>query len=906
MTRLYLIDGTALAYRSFFAFASTQRGGLSTKDGKPTGAVYGFVQTLRALIDKEQPDRIVVSFDGPRQALDRTKLYAEYKSTREKMPDDLVSQLGLIEQVVAAFGIPIVKSDRHEADDVIGTLAVKGRDAGMEVFIVTGDKDFMQIVDDRVKLWNLRTSTRAPEILGPAEVEAKFGVKPSQIVDLLALMGDSSDNVPGVPKVGEKTAMELLQQFGSLDALLARTDEVKKPAIRQSLTEHRDAALLSRQLVTLHTDVPLPTPVEDLQKPKPDRKALEVLFQQLEFDSLLASLPADETSAPKVAQDHRVVRTDAELRELVATLRQGKGFALTTETSSTNPRAGDLVGIGIGVAAGVARYLPCSQPATLFASSGGPSLDALRPLLEDATLAKFSQDSKRDMAALRRAGVTLRGIVADTTLASYCMSPGQGSHRLDALAQRYLAYKKQDAKELLGTGKKQKTFADLDAEPAGAYLCEEADLVFRLVERLHHDLVPQGVDTLYRDLELPLVPVLLDMESEGIAIDRAHLATLSRDWQHRIERIEKRIYERAGAEFNLNAPAQVGEVLFDKLEVHRAAGIGRPRRTPTGQYKTDHTILEQLAPHHEVPELIMQYRQLTKLKSTWVDSLPEMTDKKTGRVHTTFNQAVAATGRLSSDNPNLQNIPIRTQEGREVRRAFVARGDGWLLMSADYSQIELRILAHIAHEPGLIESFKKGDDIHARTAALVHGLLPNMVTPELRNQAKVINYGLIYGMGASRLAQETGLRPPEAKKFIEAYFKALPRVKAYLDDTLRAAREQLYVTTLFGRRRPLPEIQSANAMQRIAAENMAVNTPIQGSAADIVKRAMLTLHAALTKSKLRAKLLLQVHDELVLDVPEDELDVVKGIVRDAMEGAAELAVPLVVSLSAAKNWLDAH
>jgi DNA polymerase-1 len=457
-----------------------------------------------------------------------------------------------------------------------------------------------------------------------------------------------------------------------------------------------------------------------------------------------------------------------------------------------------------------------------------------------------------------------------------------------------------------GTGKKQRTFDQIDVDTVGRFVAEDADLAWRLCERLEPELDKTTAAPVYRDLELPLVPVLLAMEREGIAIDRAHLGELSRKWQHKMQRIEARIYERAGEPFNLNAPAQVGQVLFDKLEVHRTAGITRPKRTPTGQYKTDATILEQLAPHHEVPELLLQYRALAKLKGTYVDSLPELIDRQTGRIHTTFNQAMAATGRLSSDNPNLQNIPIRTEEGREVRKAFVARAADWVLLSADYSQIELRILAHASGEPSLIESFKKGEDIHARTAALVHGLIPTMVTPELRNQAKIINYGLIYGMGPSRLAQETGMRPPEAKKFIEAYFKALPRVKTWLDDTLQQARETLCVTTLFGRRRPLPDIQSSNAMQRIAAENMAVNTPIQGSAADIVKRAMLKLQAALLRTKVRARLLLQVHDELVLDVPQDEVDVVRGLVRDAMEGAAELQVPLAVAVSTGANWLSAH
>ena len=906
MTRLYLIDGTALAYRSYFAFASGTRGGLTTKDGRPTGAVYGFLQTLRSLLEREKPDIVAVSFDGARTDLARTKLYPEYKSTREKMPDDLRPQLDWIEKVVAAYGIPVIKSEEHEADDVIGTLAVQGRAAGMDVFIVTGDKDFMQLVDDHIKLWNLRSSTRAPEILGRDEVVAKFGVEPGQIVDLLALMGDSSDNVPGVPKIGEKTAAELLQQFGSLDALLARTDEVKKPAIRQSLQDNRDKAELSRRLVTLHTDVAMPCPVGEIAAPKPQRAALETIFRELEFESLLASLPVDEVAAPALTQAYRVVRTSAELDTLVADLQKSGGFALATEAGGADARHADLVGLAFSWQDGIAVYLPCNLNPPLLPGGREAVVGALRAVLEDATIQKVAPDAKGAMGVLRRYGVTLRGVVGDTMLASYCFDPGQGPHTLDALALRYFSHKKLVRKELTGTGKKQKTFAELDVDLVGQLAAEDADIAWRLRARLEPELEQSGALPVYRDLELPLVPVLLDMEWEGIAVDRAHLAHLSAEWQRRMERIEARIYERAGEEFNLNAPAQIGKVLFEKLEVHHAAGISRPRKTKTGQFKTDASILEQLAPHHEVPELILQYRMLSKLKGTYVDSLPTMIDPDTGHIHTSFNQAVAATGRLSSENPNLQNIPIRTEEGREVRRAFVSRGEGWVLLSADYSQIELRILAHMSREPSLIESFRKGEDIHARTAALVHGLLPTMVSPELRNQAKAINYGLMYGMGASRLAQETGMRPPEAKKFIEAYFKALPRVKAYLDGSLDQARTAQCVTTLFGRRRPLPEIHSSNAMQRIAAENMAVNTPIQGTAADIVKRAMLTLHADLGKRGLRSKLLLQVHDELVLDVPEAEVDAVQRLVRTCMEGAADLAVPLAVTMNTGANWLVAH
>ena len=899
--RLFLIDGTALAYRSYFAFANSPRASLSTKSGHPTGATFGFIQTLRSLLTRENPDAIAFAFDGPRKDLHRTAIYPEYKSTREKMPEEMAAQLDDIRAVADAYGIAVVEGDRDEADDVIGTLAVQARDAGMEVFLVTGDKDFLQIVDDRVKLWNLRSSTAKPEILGPAEAQAQWGVPPTAMVDLLALMGDSSDNVPGVPKVGEKTAVALIQQFGSLDQLLARTAEVTKPAIRASLEANKDLALLSKQLVTLKTDVALPIAVTDIGPAQPDADKLRALFTRLEFDSLLATVAAAH-KPDDVAKDYRTIASQADLDSLVGELRSKARFAVATEASGA-VHAQKLLGIAFCSEPGQSRYV------ALDSSSSGPSRDAalaaLRPLLADPSLHKVSADTKRDLAALRSAGIEAAGFTFDTMLASYCLEPSLVAHDLDSQALRRFGYKKTPRKELLGSGKKQKTFDQVDPAAIAAFVGEDADYALRLQRALEPELAAAKVEAVLTELELPLVPVLLDMEIEGIALDRDHLAALGREMDKRIAELESRVHQRAGHAFNLGSPQQVGVVLFDELEVHRAASLQKPRRTATGQYKTDHEVLELMAKHHEVPMLLLEWRQLTKLKGTYVDTLPTLCDSK-GRVHTTFNQAVAATGRLSSDNPNLQNIPIRTEEGRKVRAAFVARGKGWSLLSADYSQIELRILAHLSRDKALVESFQKGEDIHARTASIVYGLLPDMVTPELRNQAKVINYGLIYGMGASRLAQETGMKPPEAKKFIETYFRALPGVKRYLDESLQHAREHKEARTMFGRRRPLPEIDSTNAGQRIAAENMAVNTPIQGAAADIVKRAMLAVHHQLAQRGMKSKLLLQVHDELVLDVFDEELVEVKILVRDCMRGAAELAVPLDVTIGVGPSWLAAH
>ncbi|MBL8751031.1 MAG: DNA polymerase I [Planctomycetes bacterium] len=903
--RLFLIDGTALAYRSFFAFQGTGRTPLSTSTGHPTAATYGFCTTLRALLEREKPDAIAIAFDGKRSDLARTKIYPDYKSTRSKMPDEMQVQLGDIREATEGFGIRIVESETDEADDVIGTLAVKGRDAGMEVFVVTGDKDFLQIVDERVKLWNLRSSTSKPEILDVAAATAKWGVPPDRMVDLLALMGDTSDNVPGVPKVGEKTAVELLHQFGSLDQVLQRTAEVKKASIRTSLEENRDMALLSRQLVTLRLDVPLGFDVADLGPARPDPERLRPLFKRLEFTNLLAQLASRPKPDEHVDQVHETVRTPADLERALAACHGAAAIGLAIETTGSPSRSSRLVGVAFATSPGRATYVPIDHEPPLLAGGREAVLAALRPLLEAEAPPKVVHDAKRARGALRTAGIRLGGVEFDTMLAAYCVEPGVDSS-LDALALRHFDYKKATARERAAGSRKQRTFDQIDPSLVGAVLAEEADLALRLRAPLAKGIETHRVERVYRDIEMPLAPVLLDMEWEGIAIDREQLRRLSLEMEQRLAALEKRVHERAGHPFNLGSPQQLGTVLFDELEAHRLANLPKPKRTPTGQYRTDHEVLEKIAPHHEVAQMVLEWRQLTKLKGTYIDTLPQLVQPSTQRVHTTFNQAIAATGRLSSEDPNLQNIPIRTEEGRRVRACFVARQKDWVLMSADYSQIELRILAHLSGDKALVDAFHRGEDIHTRTAALVHGLLPAMVTPDLRNQAKVINYGLMYGMGASRLASETGLRPPEAKKFIESYFRALPGVKKYLDGSLQEARDKKEVTTMFGRRRPLGDIDSTNAMQRIAAENMAVNTPIQGAAADIVKRAMLKVHAELARRELRARLLLQVHDELVLDVPTEEVLEVERLVRDAMAGAAELRVPLEVAVGHGPNWLVAH
>ncbi|MEO0478687.1 MAG: DNA polymerase I [Planctomycetota bacterium] len=901
--RVYLIDGTALAYRAHFAFAATNRGGLTNREGKSTSAAFGFTSTLRSLMQREKPDYCAVAFDGPISDLERTRVYSEYKATREDAPEELVEQFDVIREISEAHGLPILESKGHEADDCIGTMARQAREAGCEVFLVTSDKDFMQLVDDQLKMWNLRSSTSAPEVQGPAEVREKFGVEPEQMIDMLALMGDSSDNVPGVPRVGQKTAAKLLGEWKSLDGIYENLDDVKPPGIQKTLRENKDQAYLSQQLVTIQLDVPMTVSFSDLEEPEPDVERLRELFKDLDFDALLKTLP--KPKGPTVDQHYRTIRNQADLDDLLAILREHGRFALDTETTSIEALDADLVGISVSWAEGKAAYIPFNLEPPVV--DGGPEkiLEAVRSVLEDESLKKTLQNAKYDLVVFRRAGVEVRGVQFDTMLASYLIGPGIQKHNLDDLSLQYFDHQKIPTKELLGTGKKAITFDQVDIDKAAEYASEDADFTWRLRVAMEPQLEELKLRQLHDELELPLVPVLMACEGEGIRLDLDHLSALSKELERRIEELVERIYERAGEPFNLNSPAQIGTVLFDRLEVHLAAKM-KPKKTKTGQWKTDATVLEKLATVHEVPQAILDYRQLTKLKSTYVDSLPELVREDTGRIHTSFNQAVAATGRLSSDHPNLQNIPIRTEWGRKVRRAFIARDKGWKLLSADYSQIELRILAHLSGDEGLKNAFLRGDDIHTDTAARVHGMVPDLVTPDIRSQAKVINYGIVYGMGASRLARETGMSVFEAKKFIDNYFRAFPGVKSYLDETLAFAQEHKYVETFFGRRRPLPDIDASAAPLRVAAENMAVNTPIQGTAADIIKRAMLTVHQELNERGLNSRMLLQVHDELVLDVLEDELAVVEPLVREAMQGAAVLDVPLEVGLGVADNWLDAH
>jgi len=904
MPRLFLLDGTALAYRAHFALMGSR---LATADGKPTGATYGFTTTLRRILEEEQPDLVAVALDAKGPTF-RHARFADYKATREKAPQEMLDQLPLIRRVIEAHGVPLFEVPGVEADDVIGTLAKEAEHLGHEVFIVTGDKDFLQLVSERVKLYDVFKTGEPPEIKGLQATRDKFGTDPAHVVDVLAIMGDSSDNVPGVRGIGPKGAIELIQQFGSVDELLARLDEVKGKA-REKIEASREMLLLSRELVTIHTDVPLERGVKDLERPAPDTEALLALFRELEFRLLLekvaAQAPAPSRSGPR---DYVLVRERAALEAMLAELRAAGSFALDTETTGLFPLDSELVGLSFSAREGRAFYVPVKPE--VFPEGRAALLAALRPLLTDPALARFGQNTKFDWLVLAHAGLRLPPPAFDTLVASFCVSGGDTrTHGIDALALRHFGIKKIPTSELLGKGKTMVTMDQVPLEKVCEYACEDADVAFRLRGVLEAELEEAGATRLFHELELPLVPVLAAMEERGIRLDTGLIAGLASEMEKELLHLTHEVQGHAGENFNVNSTKALGEILFEKLRIQDQAGVKRVKKTQTG-WATDYDTLSLAYGDVPIVKALLEYREVQKLKSTYVDALPQYVHGATGRIHCSFSQVSAATGRLASSDPNLQNIPVRTERGKKLRAAFVPRlpdAEGeWLLVSADYSQIELRVMAHLSGDEHMRRTFEEGKDVHAATAARVFGVMPELVTREMRDKAKVINFGLLYGMGPQRVARETGMTLAEAKGFVERYFASFPTIRAWMDRLLEEARQRGYVETLLGRRRRVPDLNSTDNRVRVFAENAALNTPVQGSAADIIKRAMLDLERALAGSKLRAQMLLQVHDELVLECPARELDETKTLLKRCMEQAVKLSVPLKVDVGAGKSWLEAH
>jgi len=902
MTTVFLLDGTALAYRSHFAL---QRSGLTTPEGLPCSATYGFTMTLRRILEQERPELVAVAFDPPGPTF-RHERYAEYKATREKMPEEMIAQQPWLREVVEAHGVPIFEVPGFEADDVIGTLTRAAEQAGNEVRIVTGDKDFMQLVGDHVKLYNVFKRDIDLVIEDEAAVEAKFGTTPDHVIDVLAIMGDASDNIPGVKGIGEKGAIKLVGQFGSVAGVLEHLDEVKGKA-REYIERDREQLLMSLELVTIDTDVPLDRGLDALGPARPDPAALTELFSRLGFISLLKKVVPE--AEPAGSRDYVTVGDGAGLDALIAELRRAGTFAVDTETTSLFPLEAELVGLSFSAAPLRAFYVPMNaEPPVL---PGGPDevLERLRPLLEDRALRRVGQNYKYDALVLGAQGIDVPPAYFDTMVASFCVAGATRRHGLDELALRYFDLKKIPTTELIGRGAKQITMAEVPVAKVAEYACEDADVTWRLYGALSEELDESSAKELFFDLEMPLVEVLTAMERRGIRLDTTLLEDFGRELETEIETHVARFEELAGGEVNLNSPKALGELFFERLRIQDQAGVRRPRRTKTG-WATDFETLSSKYGEIEIVSELLAYREVQKLKSTYVDALPKYLNPDTGRVHCSFSQVTAATGRLASSDPNLQNIPVRGERGRRLREAFVAREPDergeWELLAADYSQVELRIMAHLADDELMKRAFAEGRDIHASTAAVIFDVDEALVTREMRSRAKAVNFGLLYGMGAARLARETGLSMNEARQFIERYFASFPRVRAWRERILEEARERGYVETLLGRRRKMPDITSDAPRLRAMAENAAVNTPVQGSAADIIKRAMIDLEARLAKSELAGRMLLQVHDELVLEVPTAELDDTREVVREAMEGAVRLSVPLHVDFGHGRTWLEAH
>ena len=979
--KLFLLDAYALIYRAFFAMSKNPR--LNSK-GVNTSAVMGFLNSLYEILQKERPTHIGVAFDVAGTA-QRQAEYSEYKANREKMPDDLRDAIPYIIRLIEAFNIPVYGVEGYEADDVIGTLSKKAEQQGFTTYMMTPDKDFGQLVTDKVLLYKPAKFGEPAQVWGPKEVCERYGIQePKQLIDILGLWGDAADNIPGIPGIGEKTAALLVGKYGSVENLIAHADELKGKQ-KENVIEFAEQGLMSKALATINLEVPVEFNEEELKAKEPNVPALMALFEELEFRTFakrfledyktkqstldgpstlrgasgtagsgtlaspslrgtkqsreameiqspdLFSNPtpsgtfdlfhqggesetgllefSDKDSAKTVKHDYKLVETEEEIKALVEQLSahviptdeggsvsMRKQFVFDTETTNIDVYSAELVGVSFAIKAHEAWYLP--MPADREECQ--KKLELLRPLFEDESILKIGQNLKYDISMLAQYGIGVRGKLFDTMLAHYLIEPEQ-RHNMDYLAEVYLNYITIPIEELIGKGRQQKTMREVPVELVKEYAAEDADITLQLYEKLLPLLKENGVEKLFYEIEMPLVPVLSRMEANGVRIDTENLQQISEEFGREIHKIEEDIYELAGAPFNIASPKQLGEVLFERLKIDEKA-----KKTKTGQYATGEDVLQKLSHKHPIIQKILDYRSLTKLKSTYLDALPALVNPKDGLIHTSYNQAVTATGRLSSNNPNLQNIPVRTEKGREVRRAFVPRSEAYTLLAADYSQIELRIIAHLSQDPAMVADFNLGHDIHAATAAKVFHVPMEQVTKEQRSRAKAVNFGIIYGMSAFGLAERMELSRSEAADIIKKYFEEYAGIKEYMNRSIALAREHGYAETILGRRRYLRDINSANSVVRGFAERNAINAPIQGSSADMIKIAMIGIHQEMERLKMQSKMILQVHDELVFDAHLDELDTLKTIVNEKMVNALPLSVPVVVEMNTGANWLEAH
>lgn len=921
MNKLYLLDAYALIYRAYYALIQKPR--INSK-GMNTSAIYGFVNTLEEVKTLFSPTHLAVAFD-PAGKTFRHEIYEPYKAQRQETPEDIRKSVPVIKDIIRAYNIPILEVEHYEADDVIGTAASRFASADTEVYMLTPDKDYGQLVGQNI--WMLRPMKGGTfEKLGPDEINAKYGIdSPKKVIDLLGLMGDSSDNIPGCPGVGEKTAVTLIKQFGGIDALLSGKDQLKG-ALKNKVTDNEQQILLSRDLATIRTDIPLPFSLDELKLHDIDREEVRKLFSELEFRSLLSRVlgegkksarsvqiegdlfavnPTEDTEVQKktnlrglnsVSHTYKLVENEEEMRALSQKFLSAKTLSLDTETTGTDAMTAELVGLSFAVEEFEAYYIPVPPER----EEAQKIVDIFKPAYENPSSLKTGQNIKYDMLVLARYGVDIKGKMFDTMVAHYVLQP-ELPHNMDALAEQYLCYSTIKIEELIGPkGKKQKNMRDLPPGDVYEYACEDADVTLRLKNALHDELVRNDAIQLFEEVEMPLVRVLAAMELTGVRIDTETLRETSELFTLRMNKLEEEVFALAGESFNLSSPKQVGEILFDKLKIDE-----RAKRTKTGQYVTSEEVLEKLRPRHEIVDRILNYRGLKKLTSTYVDSLPTLINPSTGKIHTSFNQTVTSTGRLSSSNPNLQNIPVRGDDGKEIRKAFIPE-PGCTFFSADYSQIELRIMAHLSGDKHMIEAFLEGDDIHASTAAKIYHKPIGDVTRDERRKAKTANFGIIYGISVFGLAERLNVPRSEARELIDGYFATYPRVREYMDESIERARRQGYIETLLRRRRYLPDINSRNAIVRGYAERNAINAPIQGSAADIIKIAMVRIYNRFISENLRSTMMLQVHDELNFSVVPEEREIVEQIVIHEMENAYSLSVPLKADCGWGANWLEAH
>jgi DNA polymerase-1 len=884
---LFLIDGSNYIYRAFYAIRE-----LSNSKGFPTNAIYGFTNMLMKLCRDWEPDYIAVVFDSKGPTF-RHEAYGEYKANRKAMPDELIPQIPKIKEVVRGFSMPVLEKAGMEADDIIGTLVKKYSGADFTTVIISGDKDLMQLVSEDV----LMMDTMKDKTYDIEGVKERFGVGPEKVVEILGLAGDSSDNVPGVPGVGEKTAQKLVKEFDDLEGILENLDKVKGAKLKENLTVYADQARLSRELVTIKTDAKVDVALDKMKRSSPDTPALKELFKEFEFLSFLRAL---DSEGEKEKMECRGILTEKEFSGLLEGLKSAKAFSFDMELTSPEPMKAEIVGISICLNKGEAFYIPLAHdyadvPTQLSLDS---VLAGIAPFLGDEKITKHGYDIKNASIVCSRKGIALKGVGVDVMVASYVLNPSQRDFSLEGVVRGTLDLEITSLKDVVGSGAKAIPFGSVPIERAAEFSCRRADCIWRLAEHLSQSIEKEGFGDLFYNIEMPLIFVLADMEQKGVLLDIGLLDEMSLQLGEIISLSEEKIYKCAGEEFNINSPKQLQAILFDKL------GLPKGRKTKGG-YSTDVEVLTYLAQSYELPAEILSYRSFAKLKSTYVDALPALVNNETGRVHTSYNQTVTATGRLSSSNPNLQNIPIRTMEGKRIRQAFIVP-EGHEIVSADYSQIELRVLAHLSEDEELLRAFESGEDIHTRTASNIFGVFPDMVNQEMRRLAKVINFGIIYGMSPFGLSKELGITQKLAKTYIDEYFHRFHGVKRFIEALLGEARKNGFVTTLLGRRRYIPEINSKNVTVRQFAERMAMNAPIQGTAADIIKVAMLDISRSLKEKDLLSSMIMQVHDELVFEVPEGERHDVIDIIRNKMEGVVTLKVPLIVEIYAGKNWDEAH